>query len=224
MNANLKKYLGVISAAGLLVTASSTASAATFTVTSQVQNTLTVATTANMDLGTLFATAASSTQYNYIILSPDSSMGTAEVSGGLTLLSLGTPIAAQGTVTVGVGNTTPFDVTLPAYEITMVNDGVDAGNITTLNGFDDNNKVAHDSGNTTIARFALVNFRAGNVPSLEGTAAGTCATSNVCTITPLFAGADVNFYVGATIVTDTGGNTAYQAGTYNGSFEVTASY
>lgn len=206
--------IGAIALAGIVM--SGTASAVNFSVTADVQNALTVTNVADMNLGTLFATTASSGEYRYMTLGTDGVMGSPQGVGSptITLLSLGGSIAAAS-ASVAVGNNTPFTVTLPDAEPAAALDGSTVPVVTTT--------IEIQAVDPAAARFTLVSFRAGTVTG--GTAAPACATSISCVLTPSFAATQVDFGVGVTLVTDTSGTrTVYQPTTYTGNFDVTASY
>lgn len=218
----VSKYVaGVGSVALLGLAMSGTAAATEFTASATVQNTLTVTNVADMNLGTLFATSASTGAYKAITLGTDGSMGSPAGHADITLLTLGGASAAQASV--AVGNTTPFTVTLPDADATL-----DAGGVEATNSPDAAAETIYVRlGDPAVARFQLVNFRAG-APT-GGTAAAGCASGNTCVLTPSFGSTEVTFSVGATVVTDvntesTAGRVTYEAGTYTGTFEVTASY
>ena len=214
------------SALAILGVASGVAQAqTTFGVNATVQNALTVVNEADMALGTLFAVDANSTAYKYVVLSPAGTYAEPVGNAAITLLTLGGQSAARGSV--AVGNTTSFVVTLPDAEVAP---GAASDNLNTLgasgNGISDTvvgSGIEVRLADPGVARFYLVNFRAGSVSG--GASSADCGTGNSCTLTPSFGSTSVSFGVGATIVTDLGGRTAYEADPgYTGSFEVTASY
>ncbi len=221
----LSKHVSKIAAVALL-TVSGAASAVTFNVSSTVQNALTVTNVADMNLGTLFATTASTGAYKFMTLSPDGTMGSPSGHASITLLGLGGQAAAQASVAVGTN--TAFTVTLPDAEVGALNvDGV--GSIGAIQGSGIDVEVA--AADPVVARFKLVNFTVGNVTS--GTADANCTnldgSNTLCTLTPDFGATSVDFNIGATIVTDldsggTGDRDTYQAATYTGTFDVTATY
>jgi hypothetical protein len=216
---SMKKVSSVASAAILGMAISGVASATDFNVNATVQNALTVTKVADMNLGTLFATTASNTAYKYITLAPAGTMNTAAGAATIILLGLGGQSAADASV--AVGNTTPFTVTLPSHTAAVEATGAVGGVITALQGLASPVEVA--LADPSVARFTLIDFRAG-APT-GGTAAAGCATTATCVLTPSFGSTSVGFKIGATIVTDVSGTrTAYQAGSYTGTFAVTASY
>lgn len=211
--------------AGLLAFGASGAMAETFTGTAVVQSALVITKVADLDLGTLFATEASSGEYSYITFDPTgaTSASAAAPAGGFQVLQLGTVTPASGTV--AVGSQTQFDITLPAANVPAIATTNAALAMT----------ATHEPvylcaggacGNTAVPRLGLVNFLVGGVTG--GTL--NSQTLNVAAVTPSFGSTSVGFTVGVTVTTDT--NTAgaartawtYQDTTYTGSFEITAAY
>ncbi|MFC1750715.1 hypothetical protein ACFL2V_18145, partial [Pseudomonadota bacterium] len=225
-NLTTKKLVGVGAVALFSIAMSGAASAVTFNATATVQNALTVVNAADMNLGTVFATTASTTAYRVMTLAADGTMGSSSGDASLTLLGLGGQAAASATVAVGTN--TAFTVTLPTAEISAA--GLDGtSNIATIQGLTDQIEVA--AADPAVARFQLLNFTVGSVTS--GTASANCIdlTDSVgtCTLTPDFGVSSVGFNVGATIMTDVdsagaGDQDTYQAAAYSGTFDVTASY
>ena len=219
LNLNAKKVAGVGAVALFSMAVSGMAAAAptAIPVTASVQNALTVTKVADMNLGSIFATTASSGGYRYMTLGTDSTMSIPNGSGAGTLLSLGGMAAADATV--AVSSTTPFTLTMPAFEVVLNTDGTT--NLSTITGF--TAPVEVQLADPAVARFTLVNFRAGTPTG--GTVAAGCATANTCVMTPSFGTTDMGFKIGAGIVTDLSGTrVTYEAGTYTGTFDVSASY
>lgn len=228
INAPKARNVGMVGMAGALLVMAAGVSAETFDVSAQVQNALTVTQVQPMSFGTLFAVRAGSglaDEYSFITLDPaggfdDSVAHTGETAGGdgIPLISLGGATPARGSVTVG--STAVFQLTLPNGASSGVGGDPSAdpvgitGTVPTL-------RFGGVAGDPSVARFSLVRFRAGNP---TGGTIGT-PTGSVYPITPSFGSTAVSFGIGATIITDTSGTrTTYQAGTYEGTFEVTASY
>lgn len=215
----LPKAAGAVAILGVV---SGVASAqTTFTATAAVQNALTVVNEQNMNLGTLFAIAPSSTAYKYVTLDPAGDYGDIEGAATVVLLTLGGQQAARASV--AVGGSTPVKITLPSAEVAgLETAGTAIAAVSAALGTAVQVRVA-DPG---VARFFLTNFRMGNVSG--GALAASCSDASTCTITPSFASTGVSFGIGATLVTDILGGTsrsAYEAATnYTGSFVVTASY
>lgn len=214
-------------AVAILGVAGSVSAQTTFDVTATVQNALTVTNVQDLNLGTIFATAASDSAYKYVELAPSGTYGTVQGTGAttLTLLTLGGQQAARGSV--AVGGTTPVKVTLPAAVFTSLEaTGTVAGAVAQVLVEQGTaaNPVEVRLGDPLAARFYLGNFRAGAASG--GSTSGNCSSSNVCTITPAFGQTSISFGIGATLVTDVAGGTrvTYEDATYTGSFEVTAAY
>lgn len=215
-----KSALALASIAGFALAA--TASAATFNVTTDVENALTVTVVQDLSFGSVFATAAvgaADDEYSTLVLLPNGQFDDDESLAvtGVPLMSLGGATAARGSITVG--GTTPITVTLPDATATLHAAGTAAAYVES--GAPISLRIGGPSGDPAVARFHLVNFTLGDV---TGGTAGAAAT-NTYPVTPAFGSTAVEFGIGATIATDTNGTrTTYEAGTYSGSFEVTASY
>lgn len=221
-----KRALTVVGIAGFALAA--TAGAATFGVSTDVENAITIDVVQDMSFGTLFATTSegtAATEYSTLVLSPDGSFNS---TGSISvtahpLLSLGGASAARGSITVG--NRTPITVSVPDATPTTVHGA--AATIYDPTGINDHISLRFGgpTGDPDVARFHLVNFTLGDVNG-GAVAAGGSAYEYV--ITPSFGSNAVDFGIGATIVTDTEATAltrnTYQAGTYTGSFEVIASY
>lgn len=215
-----KRALTVAGIAGFALAA--TAGAATFNVSTDVENALTVTVVQDMSFGSLFATSAVGAgvdEYSSLVLLPTGLFDevNSETVAGIPLMSLGGATAARGSITVG--GTTPITVTLPDAAATLHAGGnpqpyVGSGTPISL-------RIGGSAGDPGVARFHLVNFTLGDV---NGGSAGVPA-ANVYTVTPTFGSTEVEFGIGATIATDTSGDRlSYEAGNYSATFEVTASY
>lgn len=225
INAPKARNVGMVGMAGALLVMAAGVAAETFDATVQVQNALTVTQVQPMNFGTLFATTADDntavTGYSYLTLQPNGGFDDAneQQATGLPLLSLGGAQAARGSV--AVGSTAAFQLTLPDAITTDLGDGT---NPVTIAGTPVQLRIGGASGDPAVARFYLADFTAG---SPTGGTVGT-PTANVYPITPSFGSTAVSFGIGAVILTDLnlGGTTrtTYEAGTYEGTFEVTASY
>lgn len=229
LNSISKYVVGAAALSGLAF--SGAATAVTFNANATVQNTLTVTNVADMELGTIFATSASSSVYKYMVLGTNGDFGTPQGDSSITLISLDGESAAQASVTIGTD--TAFTLTLPDAELGSTVQLVTAGDdtnseIAAMAALGDQVLIDDTANNPAVAHFQLVNFTVGEVPVAEGTAAGACGTVNdnvnTCVITPAFGASAITFAIGATLVTDTTGTTTYQATTYTGTFDVTASY
>lgn len=219
-----KRALTAASIAGLAFAA--TAGAATFSVSTDVENALTVTVVQDMSFGSLFATKAidnTDTGYSTLVLLPNGQFDDDESLAvtGVPLLSLGGATAARGSITVS--GTTPISVTVPDA-VATVHAGGTAVAYSAAASTPITLRIGGSAGDPAVARFHLINFTLGDV---TGGTAGT-PTTNTYPVTPSFGSTVVEFGIGATIVTDTGATAltrnTYEAGTYTGTFEVTASY
>ena len=225
LNLTNKKVVSASVAAVLGVAMAGVASAETFNANATVENTVAITNIVDMELGTIFATTASGASgedYSYMTLDPDGTMSVkADGTGtGHPLISLGGQAAA--TASIAVSSTTPVTLTLPTAEFSVALGGVAAGV-----GFAALTPVSVAAADPSVAEFQLVNFTVGEVTG--GTADALCTNTTDqlydCELTPSFGATQLDFAIGASIVTDlTSGNTGYEATTYTGSFDVTASY
>lgn len=235
---------------GLLAAGSSAAMAADFDATATVQNALEVTVVNGMNLGTIFATTASSNLVGIIRLNPDGTVEDAVASADAdadapNIISLGGQDPARGSITVG--SREAFTLTLPVSVSTAnladdeIAGGTDEATATVANMTE--LRLGGAGGDPTVARLYLANMTVGEVTggSISGdttSAATDCESATrlpaaaggaiTCEITPSFGSTLVEFAIGADIVTDplataTNRNT-YQEGTYTGTFEVTATY
>jgi len=224
LNFNAKKVAGLGSVALLGMAMAGVASAETFNASATVQTTVAITNIVDMDLGTIYATTASGAAgetYSAMTLSPAGVMG-AKVDGtaaGVVLIGLGGQAAA--TASIAVSGTSPVTLTLPSAEFTVVPGGAGYGaGISPLG-------VEVAAADPSVAKFLLGGFTVGDVTG--GTADASCTNTTDqlydCVLTPSFGSTQIDFGIGADIVTDVkSGNTAYQPTTYTGSFTVTASY
>ena len=222
--ASFVRKFGGAGLAGALVFASAGVTAATFDASADVQNALEVTQVQPMSFGTLFATTANDNaagQYSYLTLQPQGGFddGNEQQATGIPLLSLGGAQPARGSV--AVGSTAAFQLTLPDAITTDLGDGV---NPVTIAGTVIQLRIGGAGGDPAVARFFLADFTAGDATG--GTIGAP--TANVYPVTPSFGSTAVEFGIGAVITTDlnlTGtSRDTYEAGTYSGTFEVTASY
>lgn len=226
-NAAMIRKIGGLGLAGLLAVGAGQATAETFTVNTDVQNTLAITVVENMNLGTLFAAKANSSAVSTLTLNPNtgaySTLGETTIGGapgdGPSLVSLGGQQPAVGSVATGED----FDVTLPAGVI---------GDLAASSDFDDQNAdvlsgdiievtIGGATGDPDVARFYLTDFKVGG----ETTDSNLTQTGNVASFAPGFGVTLVEFAIGATVITDgSGTRDTYEQGTYEGEFEVTASF
>ena len=232
--ASFVRKFGGAGLAGALVFGASAAMAADFDVSAEVQNALTVTNVADLNLGTIFATTASTGTVSILRFLPGGSADPVG-SGAGPLLALGGYVPAQAAIEVGA--TTTFTVTLPEFVVagTGTNGALVPADTALLTGLDDESAVelVIQGGNPGVAKLYLVNFRAGNATNVATTGGFNCVTltvaaadGNTCDVTPAFFASGtqtVGFNIGADLVTEA---TAlpYEAGIYEGTFEVTATY
>lgn len=229
MNKNMKTFskMGGLGLAGVLAFGAGQATAETFSVTTDVQNTLAITIVQDMSLGTLFAASANSSAINSLTLAADGTYGTptAFATGGVTgdapsLITLGGQTAARGSVATG----SDFTVTLPAgtqtVDLTVTADFASAA--ATTNEVTEV-RIGGSGGDPTVARFYIADFVIGDATADSNPTAGGGA--NETDFAPGFGVTTVEFGIGATVYTDGSGvRDAYEAGTYTGSFDVTAAF
>lgn len=244
-NVSIIRKIGGVGLAGAMTLGSSAAMAVDFDATATVQNALDVTVVNQMNLGTIFATSASTGAVGILRLTPVGGL-TAVTDGtaGPSILSLGGQTPARASVAVGTD--TEFTVELPPSILTtnLANGDVaeatfTSGGLEALAGAVEL-RIGGTAGNPSVARLYLGNFTVGDVTggSITGdtsgaatdctsaTRLGAAAGDTVqCLITPTFDATAVEFAIGADIITDTtSGRDTYQEGTYTGTFEVTATY
>ena len=227
MNKNMKTFskIGGLGLAGVLAFGAGQATAETFSVTTDVQNTLAITIVQDLNLGTLFAASANSSAINSLALAADGTFGTSTpfATGGATgdapsLISLGGQTAARGSVATG----SDFTVTLPAgtqtADLAATADFASAA--ATAAGVSEV-RIGGSGGDPTVARFYLADFVVGDATA----DANPTQTTNTVRFEPGFSVTTVEFGIGATVYTDGSGvRDAYEAGTYTGSFDVTAAF
>lgn len=220
----MKRYKHALTLAGVAGLAMvSSVNAATFQASAEIQNALTVIVVQEMGFGTIFATNAvdaTDTNYSTLVLLADGSIdtGNSYKAPTIPLLSLGGATAARGSI--AVSSTTAVTVTLPDHISSTINTTA-AGDAYASTGTPIELRIGGSTGDPNVARFEVVDFTLGDV--VGGTDDG--GTANVYVLTPSFGSTDVEFGIGATLVTDpSGSRTTYESGTYTGTFEVTASY
>lgn len=232
---------------GLLAAGSSAAMAADFDATATVQNALEVTVVNGMNLGTIFATRAVSSSVGVLRLSPDGTITnpiSTATTGAPSIIALGGQDPARASITVG--SREPLTITLPvaASDDELSSDdrtGADQGD--TAPGAIANMvelRLGGAGGDPSVARLYLANFSVGAVTGgsitddTSNSDAETCSDATrivdegdeiTCEITPSFGSTLVEFAIGADIVTDISATrTTYEEGTYEGTFEVTATY
>ncbi|MCK0163147.1 hypothetical protein [Marinobacter sp. S6332] len=218
-NAGMVRKIGLCVAIGGLALGAGVASAETFNATALVENTLAITKVQDLDFGTMFAASANDQAVAGLVLAPDGNVtsatalvvdGASAISDAPKLLSLGGSAAARGSVSVGQG----FTLQLP--------DKTSAA-LATGSAFVPGEGIALTvNSDPSEAAFYLVDFTVGDVVGGTETDAG----SGAWTVTKDFGATEVEFGIGASIYTDGAGTprTSYQAATYSGTFDVTASY
>lgn len=209
MKSRLAMTVATVGSMGLIA---SPAAAGEFDVTAEVQNALEVTQVEPMNLGTLFAVDAVENERATLVLSPEGDMADGDdTTGAPTLLSLGGQQAARGLVAAS----DEFTVTLPDAEGDLTDE---AASVAATEGVE----VRIEGGDPDVARLYLLEFRLGDVDGAEETQQGDPFEYIV---DPEFGVEEVEFGIGATISTDDSGDrTEYQAGIYEGTFEVEASF
>jgi hypothetical protein len=229
MNKNVKMMsrIGGLGLVGAFVFGASQAQAETFNVTTEVQNTLAITVVQDMNLGTLFAASANSSAVSTLTLNPDTGSYTAGAETVLAADTVDAPsflsLGGQQPAIGSVATAEDFSVTLPAGVI---------GDLAAETDFDDQNQAVLDGdiievriggagGDPGVARFYLTDFIVGG----ETADSNLDQTDNVASFEPGFGVDTVEFAIGATIITDgSGERDEYEEGTYEGTFEVTASF
>lgn len=234
----MRKQRLAVAVAGTFCLMASTAQAVEFTASTTLQNTLAVTAITPLDIGTVFAAstgAAVGDGVGVMNIAADGTVDYANSSEAVRLMSLGTPVPAQGSVDsasdfkLSVPDTSGFTVAsfpddtgteLEADFITNFGDP-------TLEGVE-----LRVSADESIPALYLVHFKVGDVSGGAATENGT-ANDGVWDVDMDFGETTYVFNIGATVVTQPGidpgvagetGTLAYEEGTYSGTFEVTASY
>ena len=228
---NLRKQHLAVAVAGAFSLMVATAQAADFNATTTLQNTLTVVSLQDFDIGTVFASSTANAiaeGVGALEIAPDGTVGEASTaSTTVSLISLGAPTPAQGSVDMAAD----FDLQLPNTS------GIDPASFTanspaTLGTMLINKaatppyaELTHESGDTEIPSLFLVHFLIEDVSGGISTAGAT--NTGAYAIEQEFGETTYVFNVGATLTTEPGNGTAaqnYEEGIYSGTFEITASY
>jgi hypothetical protein len=219
----ISNHLLVTAIGGALALGVTAAHATDFDVTATVENTVTVTKVNDMDLGRVFATQAgvlNTEGVGAFKLAPAGTVAPVAGSATVKLLALGGAVPARASVAAS----DPFTVTLPDPVADEADFVADAGaSLAALKA--DAIELKHSSLNPSVASLYLVDF------TLGAPTGGTATVDGVdpwkYDIVPSFGQTEVSFSIGATVITEPAagaGNNAYQAGTYTGTFEVTATY
>jgi len=218
----MKKHMAMIRKAGLGVIAGAmtfgagSATAADFGVTAEVQNTLSVSVVAPMSLGTLFVNTTDGTGIGTLVLGPDGTIAEGETNQ--VIKSLGGQSAARASVATDQN----FTVTIPSGTLTA-SAWAAPDDVTGIAGVVEV-RIGGTAGDPNVARLYLANFTVGDIVG-GAESGGPAAAGAPVTIDPDFGATEVTFGIGAEIFTDDSGTrTQYEAGTYEGTFEVTAAF
>ncbi|WP_169727542.1 hypothetical protein [Granulosicoccus antarcticus] len=227
-----------VAVAGTLSLMASTAQAAEFTASTTLQNTLAVTAISPLDIGTVFAASTGADIGDGVGVMNIAGDGTVDYTNSSTtikLMSLGTPVPAQGSV----DSASDFKLILPDTNLFLATTFAD-GSGTLEAAFSDANlgNAGYEavelrvSADDTIPALYLVHFKVGDVSGGAASEDGT-ANDGIWDVDMDFGETTYVFNIGATVVTQPGiesatgaadGDLAYEEGTYSGTFEVTASY
>jgi len=227
---NMQKTRLALAVTGAVSLVALTAHAEEFTASTTLQNTLAVTNILNFDIGTVFAstTGGDNTEgVGGITISPTGVVSApANVSASVSLISLGAPVPAQGSVDMAA----EFTLTLPntdgfAVADFTANAGGSLDDIAAAEtGTTQAAELLHESGDPDVPSLWLLHFTVGDVSGGVATPPGD--NTGVFSVEPDFGETTYVFNIGATVITEPGEGTAkaYQAGLYSGTFEVTAAY
>lgn len=223
--AGMFRNVGLCAAVGGLVLGAGVASAAQFDVTAEVQNTLAVTQVTPMNLGTLFVNETNDSGIGSLILEPDGGFDTTNAQTDQVIKSLGGQTAARASV----ATSQDFTVNVPTAKVDTSgaytpNDVTGAAGIVEL-------RLGGSTGDPNVARLYLANFTVGDITGGSETG-GPAAAGDPVDIAADFGVAEVSFGIGAEIFTDDSADNGtpgaprsqYQAGTYEGTFDVTAEF
>ena len=239
----MRKQRLAVAVAGTFCLMASTAQAAEFTASTTLQNTLAVTTISPLDIGTVFAASTGANAgegLGVMNIAADGTVSYDNSSTTVRLMSLGTPVPAQGSV----DSASDFKLTLPDTSgFTTASFPDDTGteleadfitNIgTTLSPGEGLEAVElRVSADESIPALYLLHFQVGDVSGGVATE-GATANAGEWTVDMDFGETTYVFNIGATVTTQPGiesatdaddGDLAYEEGTYSGTFQVTASY
>ncbi len=218
-NVSMIRKASGLGLAGVMALGASSAMAADFGASADVQSTLTVTVVNDMSFGTLFAASASSGEWDALTLEPAGTITNpaAPTSTNFKLLSLGGTIQpAQATV----ATSQTFTVDLPDD---IADDTIGSG---TISGDSNAFPLTIAGGDPDVAKLYVGNFTVGEIVGGSDTANGAAPDIE---IDPDFDATEVTFNIGANIYTDDGAGNGgtretYEDGTYSGTFPVTASF
>lgn len=233
---NTRKQRLAIAVAGTLGLMASSTQAADFNATTTLQNTLTVVSLQDFDIGTVFASATGASDavgVGALIIAPD---GTVTVPGTLnaappSLISLGAPTPAQGSVDMA----NDFSLQLPDTNGLLAADFADAstGTMPLLLAapdsatFTEYTELVHESSDPDVPSLYLMHFTIEDVSGGVSTEDDDTDEKGLYAVAQDFGETTYVFNIGATLTTEPTVGTAqknYEEGVYSGTFEVTASY
>ncbi len=222
---NLQTKHLAIAVAGAVSVATFTAQAEDFTASATLQNTLTVTNILDFEIGTVFASvtgAALANGVGALVISPAGVVTDPADSATVGLVSLTTPVAAQGSVAM----TADFNLELPN---TSSIDAADfAANASTslvaiTDGSGNATELVHESANPAVPSLFLMHFTVADVSG--GVATENATHDGDFRVVQDFGETSYVFNIGATLTTEpTASEQTYQEGVYSGTFAVTASY
>ena len=235
MMMNIRKQRLAIAVAGTFSLLGSMAQAAEFSATTDLQNTLAVTVISPLDIGSIFAAKTgvnAAAGLGAMTIAADGTVDNTLSSATVKVLSLGTPVPAQGSV----DSTADFTLQLPdtsGYDESEWSDGTGtnlvAEFITTIGTTGLEATELRVSADESIPALYLVHFTVADAGDTsdsvtERTGAGTY--DGIWDVDMGFGETTFVFNIGATVVTQPGQGTAlnYEEGTYSGTFEVTAAY
>jgi hypothetical protein len=230
MNMKQKKHLAVaVSVATTIGLAATTVQAVDFAVTATVENTLAVTVVNDFDLGTLFATTAGgvSDGVGALTITPAGVTSSAATqSATIKLISLGTPVPAQGSVAMADSFTLTFPDTSTIVEADF--DDSNSGALATAQSAVGTELIIAGSDPSVaslwMSHFVVGDVSGGTVGTETDAAGSTLVNGGTFPIAQSFGATDYIFNIGATVATEADTGLAYQPGLYSGTFTVTASY
>lgn len=217
--AGMFRKAGLCAAVGGLMLGAGVASAAEFDVTAEVQNTLAVTQDTPMSLGTLFVNKTDDSGIGSLVMAPDG--GITQNETDQVIKSLGGQTAARASV----ATSQDFTVNVPTATVSGTHSsGLVAGTTDIVEL-----RLGGSTGDPNVARLYLANFTVGDITGGSETTPAA-DPGNPVEIEADFGVAEVSFGIGAEIFTDdsaasgSGSREQYQAGTYEGTFDVTAEF
>lgn len=233
MMMNIRKQRLAVAVAGAFSLMASATQAADFTASTTLQNTLTVVSLQDFDIGTVFASTtggANTDGVGAIEIGTDGTVAaSATGSTGVSLISLGAPTPAQGSVDMAAD----FDLQLPdTSDIDAADFAANAGGtlddllIAPVDASTEYTELVHESADPDVPSLYLVHFTIADVSGGVSTETNAASNDGLYGIEQDFGETTYVFSIGATLTTEPGDGTAknYEEGIYSGTFEITASY